>query len=382
MNLRLAELDLDRHSSVLEKFFCCGLSWESRKGLCMCRHKERINARDARNYLAGHEGGRHFGYFDGDVLVAWAVAWPGPWKRANLLELGLAVADEWQGRGVGPSLWSGVIGHLRARNPRAWFRVRVVPGNERMERMCRGLGFRVAAYRRGRLDLELNMDKAELFEVVRPYTMIKGERLGWLWGLTRRVVENEVHGAIVQCGVWKGGTGAMMAHLAPGREVWLFDSFASKEEIASQVVAEDDERLVSKRWPAPAVPEDVKEIVHELVYDESHVHLVEGWFEDTLWGAEVGSIALLHIDCDWYEPVQFVLNRFYNDVSIGGYVVIDDWGWNPGVPVAVADYFSSCALEMPQIVREGKEGAHWQKQGLWIGECVTELDKLTNMCYT
>jgi O-methyltransferase len=53
--------------------------------------------------------------------------------------------------------------------------------------------------------------------------------------------------------------------------------------------------------------------------------LHKGLFQDT-WSAYGGtSIAFVHIDCDWYEPVTFCLTSVYPHLSAGAHIVIDDY---------------------------------------------------------
>src|ERR1700680_1596254 len=63
------------------------------------------------------------------------------------------------------------------------------------------------------------------------HTMSSFERLATLWQQVRSLDRCRVAGARVECGVWRGGSSAMMAlaHLAsspdPFRPLHLFDSF-------------------------------------------------------------------------------------------------------------------------------------------------------------
>lgn len=52
--------------------------------------------------------------------------------------------------------------------------------------------------------------------------------------------------------------------------------------------------------------------------DSARVHMVKGWFADTLPRKEIGKIALLHLDCDLYESVKFCLEKLYDDIIEGG----------------------------------------------------------------
>lgn len=71
--------------------------------------------------------------------------------------------------------------------------------------------------------------------------------------------------------------------------------------------------------------EKVRELLfRRLCLDNARVHLVKGWFADTLLKSEVGAIALLHLDCDLYESTKYCLENLYNSVVQGGCIVIDD----------------------------------------------------------
>jgi hypothetical protein len=68
---------------------------------------------------------------------------------------------------------------------------------------------------------------------------------------------------------------------------------------------------------------------------------VKGWFEDTLFASkgEIGSIALLHVDCDWYESVRLVLAELYDQIVPGGVIAIDDYYAWLGCRKAVDEFF-------------------------------------------
>src|SRR5207253_208031 len=53
--------------------------------------------------------------------------------------------------------------------------------------------------------------------------------------------------------------------------------------------------------------------------------IVRGLYRDTLREPPCGAIALLHVDCDWYESVKACLEALYERLSEGGLVQIDDY---------------------------------------------------------
>jgi hypothetical protein len=67
---------------------------------------------------------------------------------------------------------------------------------------------------------------------------------------------------------------------------------------------------------------------------------VPGLFAQTLPAhrAEVGPVALLHADADWYESTLQTLEAFHDQVEPHGVVQIDDYGFWDGARQAVHDF--------------------------------------------
>ena len=70
----------------------------------------------------------------------------------------------------------------------------------------------------------------ELYERIRPYTLTSVERMYALYKAVRHVVDHDLPGDLVECGVWKGGSTMMMAEVlalrrATDREIYLYDTF-------------------------------------------------------------------------------------------------------------------------------------------------------------
>ena len=71
--------------------------------------------------------------------------------------------------------------------------------------------------------------------------------------------------------------------------------------------------------------------------DTNNVTLIQGLYEDTLKVDE--PVAMAHIDCDWYDSVMVCLNQIVPHLSVGGILVIDDYGAWAGCKKAVDEYF-------------------------------------------
>lgn len=179
------------------------------------------------------------------------------------------------------------------------------------------------------------------------YTMVRHESLMQMRDLIKRIDEKKVEGSIVETGCWRGGCSAFMARVSKkngsNRTVWMFDSFeglpkpkeVDKEFFTHMRVA--DTESFQEALSAPI--EKAQEAVAKLGV-VSTTRIVKGWFKDTLpvYKKEMGKIAILRLDGDLYDSTKVVLDELYDQLSPGGYVVIDDYVFD-GVRKALYDFF-------------------------------------------
>ncbi len=169
-----------------------------------------------------------------------------------------------------------------------------------------------------------------LARTVRPrYSMVPAARLRLLYDLSKRITREGVRGDIVECGVYNGGSAAIMAAAQSGskdaRTVWLFDSFEGLPPPTEQDGTYEREHYY-KGW-CGGTAEKVEEIFQRFRLPRERLRIVQGWFENTFPKTvpNMGPIALLHIDADWYESVKICLETLYPKVVSGGYIELDDY---------------------------------------------------------
>ena len=84
----------------------------------------------------------------------------------------------------------------------------------------------------------------ELYQMVADYTLLDAERIFSLWALMDSVNQRRIAGDVVECGCYKGGSGAVLrAGMGPNRMLWLFDGFRGLPE-TSAADGEDAKRSV------------------------------------------------------------------------------------------------------------------------------------------
>ena len=109
------------------------------------------------------------------------------------------------------------------------------------------------------------------------------------------------------------------------RELFLFDSFQGHPKIASSG-APDGDLVKEFAGTLVASVNDVQCALKAVdAYDPSRVHIIPGWFQDTLRTIPIPAIALLHLDGDWYDSTRFCLETYYDRVVSSGIIQIDDY---------------------------------------------------------
>ena len=212
-----------------------------------------------------------------------------------------------------------------------------------------------------------NPRRALLFVAVRPYTMLPYKRLAKLAELADECNHNRIPGAFVQCGVWRGGSAAVLESIAveAARPLWLLDSFQGCPEPGPSDVSMCGRK--GQEGEAAAKMEDLVGLMLDLGLKPNRdpLWIVRGWFENTapLVATKLPRISLLHLDCDWYESTKVCMDNLYTQVEYGGYVFVDDLGYWLGARKAIREYFALRGLEMPRLTWVDHTGAYWQKHG-------------------
>lgn len=170
-----------------------------------------------------------------------------------------------------------------------------------------------------------------------------------------------VPGAIVECGVGKGRSLAILAFLAEtekkDRVVWGFDSFEGFPEVSTHDASVRNPKQGD--WAGTSV-QDMTIILDTAglagYRAKGNISLVKGFFEDTVPHYDGGPIALLHVDCDLYDSYMVVLKQLFPFVAKGGVVLFDEYGsdkW-PGATKAVDEFFSTTRYTLQQEPVSGK----------------------------
>ena len=92
--------------------------------------------------------------------------------------------------------------------------------------------------------------------------------------------------------------------------------------------------------------DDVKKNVFSTGYNANQFRFIKGRVEETLPEHAPDKIALLRLDTDWYESTYHGLVHLYPRLSVGGVLIIDDYGHWAGAKKAVDQYIADNGLPL------------------------------------
>ena len=207
---------------------------------------------------------------------------------------------------------------------------------------------------------------AATIRAVAPYTLTGPERVAALVEAVRYVVRAEVPGALVECGVWRGGSAlAVLRTLVElgvtDRDVWLYDTFTdmpapTERDVDVHGVAATEYHAQYAADPTVLDPayaylplEEVRSVLLSTGYPAERLHLVQGLVEETIPGQAPDRIALLRLDTDYYTSTRHELEHLAPRVPSRGVVIVDDYGHWRGSRDAVDEWMAT--LEHPLLLQ-------------------------------
>jgi O-methyltransferase len=202
---------------------------------------------------------------------------------------------------------------------------------------------------------DLEPDFLALHDRCKPYTRTSVERMYALYQASRYLVRAAIPGAVVECGVWRGGSTmiAAMALAASGdtsRELWLYDTYEGMSEptaadrdwrgiSAAELMRKGEANKETSVWCYSPVDE-VRGNMARTGYPVDRMRFIKGKVEDSIPGQAPAQIALLRLDTDFYESTYHELRHLYPRLAPGGVLIIDDYGHWAGARKATDQYFA------------------------------------------
>lgn len=185
-----------------------------------------------------------------------------------------------------------------------------------------------------------------LYQKIHDHTMVDIVRCYLLYQLA---LQNRIlPGDAAEIGVWRGGTGKLLATLLPKKAVYLFDTFEGLPAITPKF----DLAFHQQGMFNDAIYDEVCSYLKQL----TNVRLIKGVFPSSAQSlSNVKMFSFVHVDVDLYQSAHDCLTYFYERLVDGGVMVFDDYGFGscPGVKTAV-DTFFAATPEQPLYLPSGQ----------------------------
>jgi O-methyltransferase len=163
------------------------------------------------------------------------------------------------------------------------------------------------------------------FASIKDNTLVDLYRCWELWTLVEQSIKLE--GDIIEIGVWRGGTGALLAKKAElcgiRNRTYLCDTFSGVVKAGNY----------DADYKGGEHCDTSREIVQQLVEDKmklSNVTILEGVFpEESARYLEEHktTFRLCHVDVDVYQSAKDIMSWIWKRMVVGGIVVYDDYGF-------------------------------------------------------
>lgn len=197
-------------------------------------------------------------------------------------------------------------------------------------------------------------------------TMIGLKRMDNLHYCIQQVIRDDVPGDFIETGVWRGGAcifmrAALEAYGDSERQVWVADSFGGLPKPDGRYEQDMGDRHWKKSEVLGVSLDEVKANFSRYGLPDDRVRFLKGWFKDTLPSAPVERLAILRVDGDMYSSTMDSLSNLYPKVSVGGYVIIDDYSDIETCRRAVDDFRRRQGIGAP-LTPVDHSGVYWKKR--------------------
>jgi hypothetical protein len=179
-----------------------------------------------------------------------------------------------------------------------------------------GYNFEVQSYRKDAFPAYVEPEFITLLRKYRDKTMVPWGGLHMAFRAARYVAKNQLPGAVVECGVWRGGCSFIMAETisqvcGPAYDFYMYDTYAGMSEPTEMDASSSGSAIQflksAKRKKNGAVAwcyasiDEVSNNARGPAIPYDRFKFVVGKVEDTIPKTVPEKIALLRIDTDWYE---------------------------------------------------------------------------------
>lgn len=196
----------------------------------------------------------------------------------------------------------------------------------------------------------------------RAHTMIGYKRLNNIQHCFESVIKDKIEGDLIETGVWRGGAcifmQALNLYFEQDRKIFVADSFEGLPKPEKEYPADKNDTHYRQPFLQVSI-EEVRGNFERYRLLRDNVIFIKGFFKDTLHKAPIDKLSILRLDGDMYSSTIQALDALYDKVSLGGYIIVDDYNL-PGCRSAVKDFRAKRGI-LDLIVPIDNMGSYWRK---------------------
>ncbi|MEY2399640.1 MAG: O-methyltransferase [Actinomycetota bacterium] len=238
-------------------------------------------------------------------------------------------------------------------------------GGRAVRALLRGRGYNLVKgdHRKAEPPVDTDDHTRRVIKAIENHTLTTHERVIALVDTVRHITRYAIPGAIVECGVWRGGSMMAIAMTLvdlgdTARDLYLFDTFTHMPSPGPEDFTANGRKVIDVAADAPIpdtyayIPlDEVKAAMLSTGYPEERLHFVPGLVEDTIPSSAPEHIALCRLDTDFYESTKHELEHLYPRITPGGALLVDDYGHFLGARKATDEYLASLDAPPPFMHR-------------------------------
>jgi hypothetical protein len=179
----------------------------------------------------------------------------------------------------------------------------------------------------------------------------------------------DIPGAIAECGVFRGSSLAAIAlflrQRGVAKQIFGLDSFQGFDESIQKDLQiggpEGSQKRIHGFSQTSLFYVDAK--MRRLGLKNA-VHLIPGYFSETLSKLPDVRFSFVHLDCDIYDSYRQALEYFYGRMSPGGIILLDEYNdppW-PGCNLAVDEFLADKPEKVTLIAFDNYEKYYIETQ--------------------
>jgi len=175
-------------------------------------------------------------------------------------------------------------------------------------------------------------------------TLLSTERLYGIFNAVGTIIDNDIEGAFVECGVFKGGGFGFLLDLLDSlgvqdRDVYAYDTFDGFPDDTIDTLY-DGKAFKREDWHTHNFRDVFDANIARSDYPKHRIIVCSGSVLETIPETLPDKIAYAYLDTDYYDATLHQLGHIYPRMVPGSTLFVDDYGHFEGCRKATDEYLS------------------------------------------